>query len=38
MKNAFAINKAGIKHSTIFYHIHISLQEACGSDHGPYEH
>lgn len=37
MKNAFVIDKAGIKHCTIFYRVRISLQEDCDSDHGPYE-
>lgn len=37
MKNEFAIDKAGIKYRTIFYHVHISLWEDCGLDRGPYE-
>lgn len=37
MKNVFAIDKAGIKHSTIFHRVRISLQEGCGLDHWPYE-
>lgn len=37
MKNAFAIDKAGIKNSTTFHHVHISLEEDCGLDHVPYE-
>lgn len=32
-----AIDKAGIKHSPSFYHVHIALQEDCGLDHVPYE-